>query len=666
MKTIARQHAKRTGFSLIEVLVSMSVVALGLLAVVSFQSRLTAESGESKAKVEATALAQARIEELRNYTNSARTVDEFNALFTAGNEGADTSITGVNSTFNRSEAFTTNGNRKQVNVQVAWTDRGNNSHSVVLSAELGWESPRSVGDIGRDTTIAHVGSPTGRAHLGEGQLPPNATTTPNDDGTEIYDDGSGDLKLVVGNDIVLTLEDACQNGSCLNFVKIKGRIYIDTATQSQLDPGEVFVKASDAAYCQRYYVTYDGAGNPTAHPVDNNTTSALTTASGDYEYFDYTCYLGGGWHGNIGILLAGGIAQSDKFCQGDPVTTDAWAEPVIAARRAYRGMLYKVDASTANGKQQNANGDNIYYSIGVGDAIVLPDPDTSDKTHDFVIASLAVSATEGSNCKTQGIMVRPDSVVGGVSGALFEGIPTDFVCLNPSYIDSFDSTVYGVENTCPYDPTDPPAARHILSGTIDVVADVSQAANVELISVNTSDGPGNCTRGVFSFSGAAYSATYTCDVYDWGNGWNGYIQINPNSYAIACNDDGSIDGLADQRMNMTSIGADGSGKDFGCAAGNIVVVTGTVTSGHTNRKLSSASISIVGGSCLVDADGMGYSCTTGVFDTETWTGTITFTPASGKVCGTDVNPTTGVATLTNLAPGIYTRDLWVNHNTSCP
>lgn len=665
MKTIRRQLSPQTGFSLIEVLVSMSVVALGLLAVVSFQSRLTGESADNKAKAEAIAYAQAHIEELRNYTNEARSEDAFNALFTAGNEGSAETIPGVNATFVRGVAYTVSGTTKKVTVTVSWDDRFDNPNSVTLAAQLGWESPRSVGDLGRDTTIAQVGAPTGRAHLGEGQLPANATTSPNDDGTAIYDDGSGDLKLVVGNDIVLTLEDACQNGACLDFVKIHGRIYIDTATQNQLEPRDVFVKASDAAYCQRYYVTYSGP-NATAHAIDSTSTSALSTATGDYDYFDYTCYLGGGWHGNIGILLANGIAQGDKFCQGDPVTADAWAQPVIAARRSYRGMLYKVDASTANGKQQNAAGDTVYYSIGIADGAVLPDPSTSEKTHDFVVSSMAVSATEGSNCKSQGVMVRADSVVDGVSGGLFAGMPADFVCLNPSHVDSFDANVYGVESVCPYDPTDPPALRHVLSGSISVVADASQAANVELISVNTSDGPGNCTRGAFTFGGSSYSASYTCDIYDWGNGWNGYIQINPNSYAIACNDDGSIDGLADQRMNLTSVGGDVNGKNFGCAAGNIVVVTGEVTSGHVNRKLSSASISIVGGSCLVDTDGMGYSCTTGVFDTETWSGNITFTPASGKVCGTDVNVNTGVATFTNVAPGIYSRDLWINHNTTCP
>lgn len=663
MDLSVRTKQEQTGFSLIEVLTSVIVVAFGLLAVTALQSRLITQSGENKAQAEAVALAQARIEQVRNYTNRARSRGAFDTLYAATNGyGNSTTVNGVNAVFTRQESIAAAGDTKQVSVRVAWTNQRGVSQSVALATELGWESPRAIGDLARTDAEPLVGAPTGRAHLGEGVRPNGAATVANGDGTEIYDDDSGDLKLIDDGHIVLTLEQACQNDSCIDFVEIAGRVYIDTDTQNNLQPGEVQVIASDASYCKRYYTP---TGSEVTVGVTNDTASTISTPGGDYEYFDYRCYLGGGWHGSIGILLDGGLALTDKICQGDPVSMNAWEQPVIAARRAYRGMRYRIDNSTPSGKAENANGDPIYYSIGIADAAKLPDPtEPTDKTHDFVIGHLSTSATEGSNCISQLVMVRPDSNVNGAPGDLFAGVPADFVCLNPGNVDTFDTSIYGVTNVCPYDPTDPPARRHIIQGSITVAADADLAAAVVLITVNTSDGPGNCTTGSFTHGGSAFTASYSCDVYDWGAGWNGYLQVKPNSTDVACDDRGT-DGARDQRMYLTSVTGDRTDKDFSCAAGNIVVVTGTVTTSNANKTLRSATINAINGSCAVATDRLSYSCTTGVFDTSSWSGTITFTATSGKVCGTNVNVNTGTATLTNLAPGEHPLDLRIVNNTNC-
>ena len=576
MSTVTRVRSNQHGFSLLETLVAVVVIAVGLLAVASLQSNLVGKSADNKARAEAMAIAQARLDELRNYTNAVDDETAFNTLFadTAGAYINSLNVPGINANFTRSEAVDAAGTTKDIDVQVGWTDRRGVQQTVVLNTSLGWQSPRAVGDLARTNNPPSVASPTGRAELGQGQLPTGAPTTDNGDGTELYDDGTGDLKLVVCNDIVLTLNDACQNGggSCIDFVKITGRIYIDTASQNNLAPGNVFVTATDATFCQRYYT--DGSGNVIT--VTNNTTSTITTANGDYEYFDYTCYLGGGWYGNIGLLLAGGVGQNDKFCQGDPVSANAWEQPVIAARRIYRGMLYKIDGSNASGKEENANGDIVYYSIGVADSLELPDPATSDATHDFIIASMPPNATEGPNCTSLGVMVRTDSYVAGTAGALFDGLPTDFVCLNPNNIDAYDGTTFGVESSCPYNPADPPATGHVLTGTFTVTADPADGAIVDLITVNTSDGPGNCNRGALVQAGSTYPAPYACIVFDWGTGWSGYIEANSVSSNTHCSDDGT-DGGADQRINLSGISADGSGKDFNCLIGNTTRIGGAIT-----------------------------------------------------------------------------------------
>ena len=337
------------GFSLIEVLIAMAVMALGLLAVATFQTDLLKNSGTNKARSEALALAQARMDQFRNYSDSASTQSEFDVTFaTTTGYVAETTITGVNAVFTPKYKITgTAGSTKSVEVVINWTDQDGTSENVTLNSQLGWESPRAVGDLINNDAGTLIPSATGRARLGEGTIDPNAPgvtlQSNNGDGTQTYQDNN-DLKLIYGlnadgtMDVVLTLADACKTGTCTNFVTIKGRVYIDTATQNTLQPSDVFVKASDAAYCSRYYTTGGTTANVTSTTSKGDTPN---TANGNYEYFDYTCYLGGGWYGNIGVLLTGGIALTDKICLGDPTSQNGWEKPVIAARRAYRGMIYK-------------------------------------------------------------------------------------------------------------------------------------------------------------------------------------------------------------------------------------------------------------------------------------------------------------------------------------
>lgn len=701
---------RQRGFTLLEVLIAVVVVGVGLLSVSSLQTRLMRQSGESTARAEATALAQARIEELRNYTDSIESAAQFDTVFaTTAGFGNSVTIAGDNASFTRTEAIDATGATKQLDVRVAWVDRAGVNQNVELSTELGWESPRAVGDLARPDATPTVRSPGGRAMLGEGLLPSGASTSPNGDGTSIYVDGP-DQKLVVDGRIVLTLPDSCDTtGQCVEFVKINGRVYIDTATQSSLAAGTVQIFATDAGYCHRYYT--DGSGASVI--VTNDTTSVPATPNGDYEYFDYRCYVSGGWYGNIGVLLENGLRQNDKICQGDPVATDAWKQPVIAARRAYRGMLHKVDANTSSGKEEDADGDPIYYSIGIADETILPDPtanawisgdsytsgtrvvyenyvyeakrdhsgnttspeaDTtnwtvlgSKKTHDFVISSMSTDATDGSNCVTREVMVRTDSNVNGTLGDRFADMPTDFICLNPSYVDDFSSP-YAIDEHCPYDPTQGTPTRHLISGTIDVTVESEEAkTSMELITVNTSDGVGNCSRGSFVGAGSEFSANYVCDVYEWGTGWTGYIQVDPNSNEILCADSGS-DGTTDNRLHLAGISNDTTVGYFECVGGNITRVQGTVTTTNANKTLASAEISETGGWCAVSTDGLSYECVTGVYSTDSWSGSITFTTSGGYVCGDGIDPDTGVATLSGLEPGILQLDLGIVNATghTCP
>ncbi|MDP2139483.1 MAG: hypothetical protein Q8L20_01610 [Gammaproteobacteria bacterium] len=656
---IVSPRSKNKGFGIIEILITLGVLSVGILGVATLQSVITKQSQDNRATVEALAIAQSRIEEMRNYTNSASTVAEFNTLYPNTNGFTNSAtISGVSTVYTRTESISTAGQIKNLIVSVTWRDSDDVAQNIRLNTELSFISPRSVGDTALEATPSLVDAPTGRARLGEGQLPAGADTISNGDGTSLYHDGGTELMLVFGDQIVLTLAEACQteDGSCIDFVRIKGRIYIDTASQGNLDPSDVYIVASDAAFCARYYVV-----NGTTHNVTSQTSSTISTASGNYEYFDYTCYIGGGWHGNVGIILAGGLRQSDKVCVGDPVSVNAWEAPAIATRRVYRGMLYKYSGGTNSGREEisDGNGGTLirFYSQGIADSVELPIPESGQSGHDFVIASMQAAQTDGSNCISRGVMVRTDSNVDGEPGDLFAGVPTDFICLNNGLLDNYDVSVFGNDVTCPYDPSDPPSTRHVVSGTINVQA-ANTAENdtlVSRVSTVTSDGPGNCLVSPFVYGGSNYSANYQCDVFDWGNGWNGYIEVTYDASGMIC---------TPNRLTLSNVNSDTSGHNYNnCSPGTFAVISGTVsTSG--NRRLNNAVLSD-GGVCQLALDGLSYQCITQNFSQSTWTGTISLTANSGTVCSTPSN--NGVLSFSNLTSGFHTRNVIIANNANqCP
>ncbi|SDK29189.1 type IV pilus modification PilV family protein [Microbulbifer yueqingensis] len=630
------------GIGLIEVLIAMFVLAVGVLALGKLQGDFYGVSAASKARTEALAIAQGRLEEMRNYMHEAGSLAEFYALYPVGTDSNLAEIDGVNASFARKETIVANGQLRSVAVSVEWMDAAGKTQAVSLDTELAYTAPGAPGALAAVRNDFLVPSPTGRARLGEGTVPEGVDPPSNNDGTKMYI-ADGERKLVFGNKIVLTLEDACKadNAECLNFVRIMGRVYIDKATQGKLAPADVFVHASDAAFCTRYY--FSSADEKEGIAIDKATSSDLLTKSGDYAYFHYTCYLGGGWHGNIGLLLSGGIKQTDKVCQGDPVSTNNWEAPVIAVRRAYRGMLYTLNDG---GEPVTKEGVIAYKSHGIADGAVLGDSANGDHPHDFVISSLSADSTGGSNCISQGVMVRADATSAD-PGDLFAGNPDDFVCLNGDYLDSYASDKYGHDATCPFDPTAPPVERYIVRGSISVSANSGAAVTqgiLDAIEVYTSDGPGNCLLSGFVNN----QAEYECDVYDWGSGWNGmiYAEAPGKELELSC---------SPSPLELLSVKGDSSGNDIGCVAGNYALISGRVDTANENKVL--ASVAISGGSCYWGNAGLFYECITDSYDANAgggWDGALTFTLSGGVTCPAIGTPGPlvldgGVATATGIS-----------------
>jgi hypothetical protein len=653
---------------------------VGILAVVSFQTELIATSAQSKAKAEALQLAQERIEEFKNF--SFDNVADFAASTTYATttyaQTTDETINGSNATFTRDYKIDTTGDIKSIEVKVSWTDVKDGAMDVTLNTALTYESqviisaenivePPMVTSATGDATI---GAGTVKCGSGAGQTP----CTDNGDGTSIAEDG-GDLKLVIDNGdsstddkVVLTLEDACVSGTCTQFVQIRGSIYVDNSTQGSLDPDGVKVLSSDAGYCQRFYLKNGGAAISSSTPVVSNTASNTTTyyidansngtyesgtdttsltaetdistapasASGDYDYFRYSCYLGGGWHGNIGILLSGGNTSSDHFCIGDPNSVYLIDQPSIAARRVYRGMTYKdVDGAPLDNSSvtrepytlSDGSTDTRYYSEGVKDGAQLDG-------QDFVVASL--SSADGDYCvsatapatipftdntgQPRGAMTRTDSTNGG----LFAGVPADFVCFNKEghlvgsdciegaasdrglgetscHLLIAPELPYGADYSCPYDPTSPPNAVYAISGTLtftsanSVIGSTADGSTIDTtdltntvfedpnnpgvfsnvnLAINTDQSLGNCSLSDWSdTSGSSpYTLTYNCNAYDWPDDG-----VTGWTGEILTSNDLTDYVICNDSLSFTAITSDQSSQNITCLEGGRIVLSGTVT-----------------------------------------------------------------------------------------
>ncbi|MCW8918654.1 MAG: prepilin-type N-terminal cleavage/methylation domain-containing protein [Gammaproteobacteria bacterium] len=646
---------KMSGFSLIEALIALVVLSFGLLAVAKFQSTLVAGSAYSKARSEAVQLAQQKLDELRTYstepglvanlmdatldTTLEFTTDVVDQTYPTTAEA----ISGVNADFSRQWDVACAADSCSVVVNVSWTDLRQGLQTVSLNTNLGWKNPRGTADLASNDFTPLVPSATGRAYLGDGTVTQDQLDagTANDDGTVTIFDVGDDTVLVdtTANDdgtynIVLTLEDACVSGSCLDFVKISGRVYRDIDGNPTVDLADIYVLASDAAYCAR--------------DIPNITT---TSPNGNYEYYDYTCYLGGGWHGNIGVIFNDGGNQ-DYACIGDPTSpnvedgdgTNNWRQMELAIRRVYRGMTFIGSASSPVLLPEGT----LYYSQGIGDAVVLPDPAWPARYygHDFVVTRITGTAT-GTKCLNALTRADSDTNSDGSAGDLFYGVSTDFVCLNEElvpetfkYLDTFKTGHYA-KNYCPYDPSRGPALAYYVTGTVSVSAPAVLDGTEILNSVN----PDNCSFVESLANLEALVATevtgkssvnYACLVYDWGNGWTGSVYVTPGPGL-----------LCDPAIDYTAITSNQTGQNFACVPLAEMTITGSLTAYMNDvGELAGTTVTAVrtnlNGTLAepVECDVMPdsgtvatYSCT--VYEeaiSSGWWGTVTATPPAGITC----------------------------------
>lgn len=171
------------GFSILEVLITLVVLAGGLLAIGNLYGKIMNGSAAAKERSEAVVLAEQKLEELRYnlYASIAAGSDTVSA----------TTGSGSNANFSRSWTVTTstNPNYKEVQLTVSWTDSRNQSQSAVLTSRISGIDPAQSAEL-----IATVSGSSSGTGSGTGTDTGTDTGTGTDSGTGTdtgTDTGSG-------------------------------------------------------------------------------------------------------------------------------------------------------------------------------------------------------------------------------------------------------------------------------------------------------------------------------------------------------------------------------------------------------------------------------------------------------------------------------------------
>jgi type IV pilus modification protein PilV len=156
-----RAPRREAGFSLIEALIALLVVAFGLLGIASFQYTLSQASDVAKQRTEATRIAQREIDRLRSFGQRQAEIvanpDRLTYVEDVIDSNGPQPVNGV--TTNTAYSMTTtvgvpspapaSGDRyRWINVVVEWADRTGQAQSVRLATVISDGDPSDLGPLG--------------------------------------------------------------------------------------------------------------------------------------------------------------------------------------------------------------------------------------------------------------------------------------------------------------------------------------------------------------------------------------------------------------------------------------------------------------------------------------------------------------------------------------
>jgi len=276
------------GIALVEVLITTVITAVGVLAVVLLLSNLNSSSSISKARDEALALAQSKIELFHNNINKAQ--------YLALKSGEEDLIRGFNANFSRKWQVKDKKNpeRKIVKVIVSWKDNKNKPESIQLNTIINWNDPlksASIANYGVDSGFVYL-SPSQTAKNGDQKeisLPKNGKIEALPYRMKKFtDDKANILILDWQNRLLLTIYPNKEKEE-RKLLQISGDVYYPGSIKADL-----IVQASEGAYCLF----------PLEDKKINNSIWGVAK---------YYCIMAKGWRGKIGVLTIRNI-NNISFC----------------------------------------------------------------------------------------------------------------------------------------------------------------------------------------------------------------------------------------------------------------------------------------------------------------------------------------------------------------
>ncbi len=611
----AHSAKKSTGIGLIEVLITTVVVAVGLLSVASLQGDLLGGSRSNKTRSEAQALANTKIEQLRD------TIEQANATgYTAlASSAADESIAGTTETFTRRWVVTnqTGPVRKQISVTVCWSGcTAENTVAVqsVIAFDGVGNSVLAAKGAGTGSGIT-LGGPSTNANSSD-EITENITIPSNTPGTVYRTDGKIYIVQNTGTkgsrayecsdaDLALT---PFENGLYTRRVDYDGdighykeSIYLyQKVTYAETDYCIPRVRFNGGVIIPIRGIVHSGAtvSNSNDALLDVNLFTFNANESGTYCVFNppsgaksapYVCYVGGNCqYGPAGTITSPATEPDVTECP-NPAVANA-----IVGPGGWRGKVGLLGVA--------ARGNNVCFAEEIASAPATLDTARNYFTrhnnineginkpyscHDFLIINgQNTEAQVHAECVTQA------NAIGGFTLAS-KNIQRDIVSGSNSFIASINTDYCSVSGT-----------TYTITGT-NAITNANSAPTVTV------------TDGVsINACSPVSSSSYTCS-----------IQTSATQVTIS-----GVYNAETKTCTVSSLSSS-SPSPSGCTLAFTATTNPTYTiNGHINGTPTAANaVSLTlsgGGSCVNNNDNNGtYNTYTCSITTAATTSSVTLTPA---------------------------------------
>lgn len=364
MKKMNLRHA---GFVLIEAMTALLIIAFGLVALSRLQVLSLTGASDAKARSEAMAYSQRKLEAVRNLVTKGQ--------FTGTPQNGTWQGQYALYTLNWSVS-TPSGEQRVARVTTSWTDSQGGSQRIDLNTVIAWDDPslQAANSKGLGGSLI---SPTGEAQRADRTIAGHSGVYTDPQNYTYLLDSAGKVLLYL----------APKNGVAQSFTTITGKVFFDQNAGNNKIPASANVR-----------VRLSSEGECIYNNADANMT-AVTSGTYSYKYFVYTCYVGPGWYGNVGVLVddsVNGAAGDPAVCVGDPsftndgtlISAHAFGSPT----RSYRGFKGSTGSYLSTGM---AGGSAYGLSYGSGGAALTgpfagsPRPSSYPSTYTGVTAGSA-------------------------------------------------------------------------------------------------------------------------------------------------------------------------------------------------------------------------------------------------------------------------------------